>query len=160
MHQEKRSTKGSVFCALVLTKGSKTDPILLQSKHFQEKCAHPTLWPPASGFKNHFLKFLTCKTCKRGFLCLERNPRLWLDSWQSLETFTKIISVTPISGNRAGIFKKSMGARNWGGIGLSYRPAGFIGWRVINWRLFVKSPLYINWELRLVVPSFQYFYLI
>ncbi len=31
---------------------------------------------------------------------------------------------------------------------------------VINWRLFVKSPLYINWELRLVVPSFQYFYLI
>ncbi len=29
---------------------------------------------------------------------LERNPRLWLDSWQSLETFAKIISVTSISG--------------------------------------------------------------
>ncbi len=27
---------------------------------------------------------------------LERNPRLWLDSWQSLETFAKIISVTYI----------------------------------------------------------------
>ncbi len=29
---------------------------------------------------------------------LERNPRLWLGSWQSLETFAKIISVTSISG--------------------------------------------------------------
>jgi hypothetical protein len=28
----------------------------------------------------------------------------------------------------AGIFKESMGARNRGGIGLSYRPAGYIGW--------------------------------
>ncbi len=28
---------------------------------------------------------------------LERNPRLWLDSWQSLETLAKIISVTSIS---------------------------------------------------------------
>jgi hypothetical protein len=25
---------------------------------------------------------------------LQRNPRLWLDSWQSLESFAKIISVT------------------------------------------------------------------
>ncbi len=30
---------------------------------------------------------------------------------------------------RAGIFKKSMGARHQVGIGLSYRPAGYIGWR-------------------------------
>ncbi len=29
---------------------------------------------------------------------LKRNPRLWLDNWQSLETFAKIISVTSISG--------------------------------------------------------------
>ncbi len=29
---------------------------------------------------------------------LERNPRLWLDSWQSLETFAKIIPVTSICG--------------------------------------------------------------
>ncbi len=28
---------------------------------------------------------------------LERNPRLWLDSWQDLETFAKIVSVTSIS---------------------------------------------------------------
>ncbi len=28
---------------------------------------------------------------------LERNPPLWLNSWQSLETFAKIISVTSIS---------------------------------------------------------------
>ena len=28
---------------------------------------------------------------------LERNPRLWLNSWQSLQTFAKIISVTSIS---------------------------------------------------------------
>ncbi len=28
---------------------------------------------------------------------LERNPRLWLNSWQSLETFAKIISVTSTS---------------------------------------------------------------
>ncbi len=34
---------------------------------------------------------------------LERNPRLWLNSWQSLETFAKIISVTSISGLK---FKK------------------------------------------------------
>ena len=31
---------------------------------------------------------------------------------------------------------------------------------VINCRLFIKSPFYIIWELRLVVPSFQHFYLI
>ncbi len=30
---------------------------------------------------------------------LERNPRQWLDSWQSHETFAKIICVTSISGN-------------------------------------------------------------
>jgi hypothetical protein len=30
---------------------------------------------------------------------------------------------------RAGIFEESMVARNRGGIGLSYRPAGYIGWR-------------------------------
>jgi hypothetical protein len=35
-----------------------------------------------------------------------------------------------------------------------------IRWLVINCRLFVKSPFYIIWELRLVVPSFQHFYLI
>jgi hypothetical protein len=29
---------------------------------------------------------------------LERNPRLWLDSWQSLKTFVKIMSWTSISG--------------------------------------------------------------
>ena len=29
---------------------------------------------------------------------------------------------------RAGIFKQSMGARNRVGIGLSYRPPGYIGW--------------------------------
>jgi hypothetical protein len=28
---------------------------------------------------------------------LERNPWLWLNNWQSLETFAKIISVTSIS---------------------------------------------------------------
>ncbi len=28
----------------------------------------------------------------------DRNPQLWLDSWQSLETFAKITSVTSISG--------------------------------------------------------------
>jgi hypothetical protein len=30
---------------------------------------------------------------------------------------------------RAGIFKESKGARNRGGIGLSYRPTSYIGWR-------------------------------
>jgi hypothetical protein len=29
----------------------------------------------------------------------------------------------------AGIFRQSMGARNRVGIGLSYRPPGYIGWR-------------------------------
>jgi hypothetical protein len=35
-----------------------------------------------------------------------------------------------------------------------------IRWLVINCRLFIKSPFYIIWELRLVVPSFQHFALI
>ena len=37
----------------------------------------------------------------------------------------------------AGIFKQSMGARNQVGIGLSYRHAGYIGWR--NWVLGIDS---------------------
>ena len=32
-------------------------------------------------------------------------------------------------GDRAGIFQHSMGAKNRVGTGLSYRPAGYIGWR-------------------------------
>ncbi len=44
-----------------------------------------------------------CLACQRldpmnlKMCSLGRHPRLWLDSWQSLETFAKIISVTSIS---------------------------------------------------------------
>ncbi len=40
----------------------------------------------------HSLGPMDLKICS-----LERNPQQWIDSWQSLETFAKIISVTSIS---------------------------------------------------------------
>jgi hypothetical protein len=44
---------------------------------------------------------------------------------------------------RAGIFKKSMGARNRGGIGLSYRPVGLLRLReFIPWNQF-RGPINI-----------------
>ncbi len=39
---------------------------------------------------------------------LERNPRLWLDSWQSLKTFAKIISVASISGHEAKLLTREL----------------------------------------------------
>ncbi len=39
---------------------------------------------------------------------LERNPRLWLDGWQSLETFLQIISMTSISVLEQGFFIKTI----------------------------------------------------
>ncbi len=59
------------------------------------------------GFQKHFWIIGWCLERQRnpyarpyGFkiFSLDRNPRLWLDSWQSLETFAKITSVISISG--------------------------------------------------------------
>ncbi len=38
--------------------------------------------------------------CLNLLLILRKKPRLWLNSWQSLETFAKIISATSISENK------------------------------------------------------------
>ncbi len=44
---------------------------------------------------------------------LERNPRLWLDSWKSLETFAKIISVTSISARLEDTFSSALLVSCW-----------------------------------------------
>jgi hypothetical protein len=48
--------------------------------------------PPPKKREIHRLSTMDLK-----IYCLQRNPRLWLDSWQSLKSFAKIISVISIS---------------------------------------------------------------
>ncbi len=72
-----------------------------------------------------------------------RAPNHWLRRVQHSDILPVYSLISPEAS--AGIFEQSLGTRNRIGIGLSYRPASYIGWR--NWFFGIDSWLLKSFKI-------------